>query len=92
MPEWAAQLGLGGVIAGLFFWYLRATVSHFIEQLAAEREERAQMIARFTAVVDNHLTENTRALGGVQQALERLAKWSVDGGQWTAKREERGEE
>ena len=74
MPEWAAQLGLGGVIASLFFWYLRATVSHFIAQLAAERIERAQMIARFTAIVDNHISENTRALQGIQSVLERLAK------------------
>jgi hypothetical protein len=71
MVEWH-QLGLGGVMAALFFWLMRATYGTFKEHLEVERSERAKLVERFTAVVDNHIGENTRALCEVHDALRKL--------------------
>ena len=73
MAEWQ-QLGLGGVMAALFFWLMRATYGTFKEHLEAERSERAKLVERFTAVVDNHIGDNTRALCEVHDALRRLCQ------------------
>jgi hypothetical protein len=71
MTDWH-QLGLGGVMAALFFWLMRATYGTFKEHLEAERTERGKLVERFTAVVDNHLSDNTRALYEVHDALRKL--------------------
>jgi hypothetical protein len=59
-------------MAALFFWLMRATYGTFKEHLDAERSERRKLVERFTAVVDNHLGDNTRALCEVHEALRKL--------------------
>jgi len=47
---------------GFLIWIGKFAITHFVESIKDATAERKEMTAKFTAVVENHITHNSQCL------------------------------
>lgn len=68
------QLGLGGVIALIFFVFLKITVRYFIETLTAKDVYIKEITEKFNLTINNHIDHETKALEKLTEVVGAVVK------------------